>query len=64
MAGGELMNFYWYRCPKCAHTISTPSERLEVWCIQCGRRMTQPEQPQQETPTVDTPLFGKAQREQ
>lgn len=35
-----MPNYYWHRCPKCQHTISTPLQRLEAWCLRCGKRMT------------------------
>jgi DNA-directed RNA polymerase subunit RPC12/RpoP len=54
------MDFYWYRCPKCGTTVSTPLERAELWCIRCGKRMRQPKAPEQEvTPSVEAPLFEK-----
>ncbi len=54
------MTFYWYRCPKCKKTVSTPLDRAELWCIPCGRRMKMTDDPTPTpTPQMETPLFGR-----
>ncbi len=53
------MTFFWYVCPKCKKTVSTPLDRAELWCIPCGRRMKVTDDPTPPpTPQMETPLFG------
>ena len=50
--------YYWHRCPKCGYTISTPLQRLEAWCLRCGKRMTPHETKPQPSPAAEAPLCG------